>query len=125
MKRRRDRLIRHTLKHQELAGTILEGTVEGCKRKERQKLEYVKQIIDDVGCSGYCKMKDSLRIRTDGELHQTSLRTADFNNNNISKMRGSAVKRDVSKRANMFISCIRGSSRLGPRNRDAYFVRVA
>ena len=50
-------MIGHTLRHEGLAGTILEGTVEGRKRKDRQRLEYVKQIIDDVGCSGYCKMK--------------------------------------------------------------------
>ena len=57
IKRRCDRLIGHTLRHEELAGKFLEGTEEGSKRKGRQRLEYVKQIIDDVGCSGYCKMK--------------------------------------------------------------------
>ena len=57
IRRRRDRLIGHTLRHEGLAGTILEGTVEGHKRKGRQRLEYMKQIIDDVGCSGYCEMK--------------------------------------------------------------------
>ena len=40
-----------------LAGKILEGTVVGCKKKGRLRLEYVKQIIDEVGCSGYCEMK--------------------------------------------------------------------
>ena len=57
IKRRRDGLIGHTLRHKGLAGKILESTVERRKRKGRQRLEYVKQIIDDVGCSGYCKMK--------------------------------------------------------------------
>ena len=57
IKRCRDRMIGHILRHEGLEGTLLEGTVEGCKRKERQKLEYVKQIIDDVGCSGYRDMK--------------------------------------------------------------------
>ena len=42
MKRPRDRLIGHTLGYKELEETILEGTVEGCKRKEGQRLEYVK-----------------------------------------------------------------------------------
>ena len=37
-----DRLIGHTLRHDGLAGTILEGTVEGRKKKGRQTLEYVK-----------------------------------------------------------------------------------
>ena len=57
IKRRRDRLIGHSLRHEGLAGTILEGTVEGHNGKGRQRLEYMKQIIDDVGCSGYCKIK--------------------------------------------------------------------
>ena len=52
IKRRRDRLTGHILRHEGLAGTILEGTVEGRKKKGRQRLQYVKQIIDDVGCSG-------------------------------------------------------------------------
>ena len=36
IKTRRDRLIGHTLRHEGLAGTILEGTVEGHIRKRRQ-----------------------------------------------------------------------------------------
>ena len=50
-------MIGHTLRHEGLAGTIPKGTVERRKRKERQRLKYVKQIIDDVGYSGYCEMK--------------------------------------------------------------------
>ena len=57
IKRRRDVLIGHTLRHERLAGTILEGTVEGRRRKGRQRLKEVKQIMDDVGCSGYCEIK--------------------------------------------------------------------
>ena len=38
-------------------GTILEGAVEGRKRVGRERLEYVEQITDDVGCSGYCDIK--------------------------------------------------------------------
>ena len=60
--RGRDKLIGHTLRHEGLAGTILEGTVEGRKSKEKQILEYVKQIIDDVGCSEYC---DIMRLAQD------------------------------------------------------------
>ena len=36
IKSRRDRLIGQTLRHEGLAGTILGGTVEGCKSKRRQ-----------------------------------------------------------------------------------------
>ena len=57
VKRRHERLIGHTLRHKGLAGTTLGGIVEGRKRKGRQKLEYVKQVIDDVGFSGYYEMK--------------------------------------------------------------------
>ena len=57
IKRHHDRLIGHTLRHEGLAGTILVGIVEGRNRKGRQRIEYVKQIIDDVGCIGYCEMK--------------------------------------------------------------------
>ena len=42
IKRRRDRLIEHTLRHKGLAGKIQEGIVKGRKRKGRQRLEYVK-----------------------------------------------------------------------------------
>ena len=36
--------IGHTLRHEGIAETILEGTVEGHKRKGRQRLEYVKKL---------------------------------------------------------------------------------
>ena len=49
---------------------ILEGTVGGRKRKGKQKLEYAKQIIYQVGCSGYCEMERLAQDRiTDEELH--------------------------------------------------------
>ena len=52
IKKRRYRLIGHSLRHEGPTRTILEGTLEGRKKKGRQRLEYVKQIIGDVGCSG-------------------------------------------------------------------------
>ena len=57
IKRCRDRLIGHTFRHEGLAETIVKGTIEGRKRQRRQRLEYVKQIIDDVGWSGYKKTR--------------------------------------------------------------------
>ena len=50
IKMHRNRLIRHTLRHKGPVGIILGGTV-GRKREGRQKLEYVKKIIDDVSCN--------------------------------------------------------------------------
>ena len=44
-----DRLMGHTLRQEGLVETILKGTVDGRKMKGRQRLEYVKQIIDEVG----------------------------------------------------------------------------
>ena len=50
-------MIGYTLRYEGLAETIPEGIVERHKRKRRQRLESVIQIIDDVGLSGYCEMK--------------------------------------------------------------------
>ena len=56
IKRHRDILIGRTLRHKGLVRIILEGTVGGHEWKGRQILEYAKQIIDYVACSGYCDM---------------------------------------------------------------------
>ena len=69
IKRGRNRLIEHTFRHEGLAGTILYGTVEGGKGKRRQRLEYVEQIKNDVGCSGYCELK---RLAQDGNGWRTA-----------------------------------------------------
>ena len=42
IKRRCNRLIGHILRHERLVGTVLEGTVERCKKIGRQRFEYVK-----------------------------------------------------------------------------------
>ena len=34
-----------------MTGTFLEGIIE------RQRLDYVKRIINNVACNGYCKIK--------------------------------------------------------------------
>ena len=65
VKRRRNTLLGHSLKDESLAGTILGGMVEGCRRKGRQRWEYVKQIIDDVDYGGYCEMK---KLATNNKL---------------------------------------------------------
>ena len=49
-------IFNHILRHERLVGTIL-GVVEGRKSIGRQRVEYVKKIIKDVGCSGYRDMK--------------------------------------------------------------------
>ena len=78
IKRCCDRLIDHTFRHEGLARTILEGIVEGHNRKGRQRLEYVKQIINDVSCSGYCEIKRLAQDRNGWRAASTSIRTADY-----------------------------------------------
>ena len=55
--KRRDRLIGHILRHPGIVALILEGQVEGKNCVGRPRLEYVKQIVGDVGCRGYTEMK--------------------------------------------------------------------
>ena len=50
-------MIGDTLRREGLAGTILKGVLENRKRIGRQRLEYAKQITEDLGFSGYCDMK--------------------------------------------------------------------
>ena len=45
IKRRRDRLIGDTIRHKGLAEIVLQGILEGRKKKGKQRLEYVKKII--------------------------------------------------------------------------------
>ena len=61
--------------------TILDGIVEGHRRKGRHTLEYVKQIVNDVRCSRYCEIKTLAPDRSGWRAASTSIRTADYNNN--------------------------------------------
>ncbi|XP_049833909.1 uncharacterized protein LOC126278101 [Schistocerca gregaria] len=55
--RRRDRMIGHLLRNEGMTSMVLEGAVEGKKYRGRQRLEYIKQIIEDIGCKCYSEMK--------------------------------------------------------------------
>ena len=55
--RRRDRMIGHLLRHEGLTSLVLEGAAEGKNCRGRQRLEYIQQIIEDVGCQCYSEMK--------------------------------------------------------------------
>ena len=74
----------HTFRHEGLTRKISKRIVEGRKRKGRQRLEYVKQIINVVGCSGYCEIERLAQDRNGWRAASTSLRTADYNSNNSS-----------------------------------------
>ena len=55
--KRRDRLVGHILRHEGLVNMVLEGSVWGKNGVGRPRLEYSKQIQEDVGCSSYVEMK--------------------------------------------------------------------
>ena len=55
--KRRNTWIGHTLRHEGLLLTILEGVVEGKNARGRPRLEYVTQVVKDLGCHSYSEMK--------------------------------------------------------------------
>ena len=57
LKKRRDRLVGHILRHGGLVHKVLEGSVGGKNGVGRPRLEYSKHIQRDVGCSSYTEMK--------------------------------------------------------------------
>lgn len=50
-------MVGHIFRHAGLVNLLSEGTMVGRNRRGGQRLEYVKQTIEDVGCNGYVKMK--------------------------------------------------------------------
>ena len=61
--RRRDRLVGHILRHPGLVNTALEGKIECKNCRGRSRLDYVRQIIKDVGCRNYKEMKELAQVR--------------------------------------------------------------
>ena len=61
--RRRDRLVGHILRHPGLVNIALEGKIEGKNCRGRPRLDYVRQIINDVGCRNYKEMKELAQVR--------------------------------------------------------------
>ena len=57
LKRRRDILIGHIMRHDGLMKTIIEGQVNGKRGKGRPRMCYIGQIIKDVGEKKYVSMK--------------------------------------------------------------------
>ena len=51
--RRRDRLVGHVLRHPGILGLMMEGLVEGSNGRGRPRLQYLRQIAEDVGCDTY------------------------------------------------------------------------
>jgi|AKYZ01.1.fsa_nt_gi Reverse transcriptase (RNA-dependent DNA polymerase). len=55
--RRRTELIGHTLRHESLLKTVLEGRVEGRRGRGRPRRRYMDQIMRDVNCHSYTELK--------------------------------------------------------------------
>ena len=54
--RKRNRLVEHCLRGWEIRILVMEGAV--IKRRGMQRLEYLRQIVEDVGCYRHSNMKD-------------------------------------------------------------------
>ena len=63
IKRRRDKLIGHTLRHESILQHILESGIGKKTQKGRPPQDYCRQIIEDVACGSYREMKDLARNR--------------------------------------------------------------
>ncbi|VVC29256.1 Hypothetical protein CINCED_3A004138 [Cinara cedri] len=57
IKKRRNKLIGHALRHGGLLVLIIEGCVEGKNAWGRPRMEYMQQIIEDQGCTSYEETK--------------------------------------------------------------------
>ncbi|VVC40587.1 Reverse transcriptase domain [Cinara cedri] len=55
---RRAKIIGHLLRHESLSKTVIEGDVEGHIGKGRPRMEYMKQIIIDMGKNSYKELKE-------------------------------------------------------------------
>ena len=66
---RRSRWIGHTLRHDNLLSTIIEGTIEGKNRPGRPRREYIQQVIEDHGFSNYTELKRACHNRQDWKRH--------------------------------------------------------
>ena len=64
-KQRRHRWIGHILRHDSLLATILEGTLEGRNYRGRPRLNFVTQLVQDLGCKCYVELK---RLAQDREM---------------------------------------------------------
>jgi len=64
IKVRRDKMIRHLLRHDSLTKSVIEGDVEGHIRRERPRMKYMKQIMIDMGKT-IRSYKDLMKLSND------------------------------------------------------------
>ena len=58
---RRARFVGHILRHNDLVKRIIEGTIIGKNHRGRPRLDYMKQLMVDMNCTSYCKLKKESR----------------------------------------------------------------
>ena len=63
LKRRRDKLIGHNVRHPGMLLLLLKGKVEGKNWVGRHRIPYIRQIVQDVGYKSYAEMKELALIR--------------------------------------------------------------
>jgi len=61
-------VIGHILRHDGLLGLILEGTIDEKNHRERSRLQYISQIIEDQGCESYEELKRKVSDRETWKL---------------------------------------------------------
>ena len=73
--RRIGRLVGHVLRHPGIVGFLIERLVEGSNGRGRPRLQYLRQIADDVGCVTYEGIKR--RSQRGGEWRTASNQSRD------------------------------------------------
>lgn len=69
VKVRRAKMIGHLLRHESLTKTVIEGDVEGHIGRGRPRMEYMKQLMSDMGKNSYKKLKE---LSNDREAWRTA-----------------------------------------------------
>ena len=76
LKWRRDKLMRHIRRHNVPVKKVSEGKLEEKSRRGRPRLDYMRQIMDDISYTSHCELKGKWRSERNRELLPTSLRAA-------------------------------------------------
>ena len=63
IRKRRDRMVGHILRHGGMMKLLFEGIAEGKKCRGRQRLSYLKQIEEDMGVDSYRELRELAQDR--------------------------------------------------------------